>query len=69
MNILITFKTATAATRAHWNASEAGINCRLIPTPQQLGVRCGYSLCAEVREKERLLSVVKEYSEIHLWEE
>lgn len=69
MKIIITFKTATAATKAQWKASEVGINCSLIPTPQKLGVKCGYSLCADENDKERLIDAIEEYSEIHLWDE
>ena len=65
MNIIITFKTATAATKAQWIASENGIKCKLIPTPQSIGVKCGYSLCADLSEKERLLEIIKEYEEIY----
>lgn len=64
MKIIITFKTATAATKAHWKASEEGIECKLIPTPQELGVKCGYSLCASLSDKEHLLGIIGEYSEI-----
>ena len=68
MKLFVTFKTATAATRAHWEASEKGIKCSLVPTPQEFGVMCGYSLCAEADERERLIKVLEEkgieYSEM-----
>lgn len=68
MKLIITFKTATTATRAHWEASGNGIECKLIPTPEKLGVKCGYSLCAEVSDREKLREIIKEYSEIHEYE-
>ena len=68
MKLIITFKTATAATRAQWAASENGMECKLIPTPEKLGVKCGYSLCAEASDREKLLGIIKEYSEIHEYE-
>ncbi len=59
MKLIVTFKTPTAATRAHWEVSEAGIECKLIPVPERLGVKCGYSLCADICEKGKICEVLK----------
>ena len=63
--VVVTFASTDDAMAMEARAAECGIPGRIVPVPQEISAGCGLAWCADVSEREQLVSALDEHGLAH----